>query len=393
MRFFIILDNLYPQGMASSARVRSYSKGLQANGIQTTILIPEPRVRYGEPKPNTKTSGLDDYGSHYKYFGGIIRSKYFFIRQLQDFFGSISTLLYLLFILKSQDVVYLYSEKIIWERSVTIVSHIKGAKVGLEMCELPYVSENLKNTKQNRHIYFNNIVSKVDFIISISSALTDISKKYIPLSRIIKVPILVENTSIKQNYAPPVNFPYIFHSGTLHEQKDGICEILEAFAKASKKTSLDLHFISTGTINQATNPSQILKIIDSYQIQDKVNFLGYIDAQTLQQYQANCSMCIINKMDSLQNKYCFSTKLGEYLSFKRPVIITDIGEATKYLTNNINAYIVPTHDIQSMVDCILELLNEPTKAKSIGENGYKLTYTTFNPTIQMKKVIKFVENL
>ena len=49
---------------------------------------------------------------------------------------------------------------------------------------------------------------------------------------------------------------------------------------------------------------------------------------------------IINKRPNLQNRYCFATKLGEYLLTGKPVIISDVGEAKNYLKDGESAYIV-----------------------------------------------------
>lgn len=49
--------------------------------------------------------------------------------------------------------------------------------------------------------------------------------------------------------------------------------------------------------------------------------------QKLMEYTKGASLFIIYKNENIQNKYCFATKLGEYLLSGNPVITTDVGEA------------------------------------------------------------------
>lgn len=54
-----------------------------------------------------------------------------------------------------------------------------------------------------------------------------------------KVPILVDFPQYEMiDRSDEADVPYIFHSGTLSQQKDGFLDMLEAFAKAIKKITL-----------------------------------------------------------------------------------------------------------------------------------------------------------
>lgn len=97
---------------------------------------------------------------------------------------------------------------------------------------------------------------------------------------------------------------------------------------------------------------------------------------------------IINKYNTQQNRYCFSTKLGEYLALKKPVIITNIGEAMNYL-NETNAYIVEPGDPQLIANNIISIINNKEKSKRIAENAYQLTLKEFNSTYQTKRIISY----
>ena len=98
---------------------------------------------------------------------------------------------------------------------------------------------------------------------------------------------------------------------------------------------------------------------------------------------------IIYKYDTLQNKYCFSTKLGEYLTFAKPIILTNIGEATYYMKDRENAFIIDWEDTKKIADCIIEIINNPQLATKIGIAGRETCRKEFNYLIHAKKMIEF----
>lgn len=83
MRIIFIFDNLYPNGRASSARVREYGKGFVVNGIDTLVWMPAPRQPFTDNGVlNPILKGTDDNGVKYEYVSGASkRHKNIFIRQ------------------------------------------------------------------------------------------------------------------------------------------------------------------------------------------------------------------------------------------------------------------------------------------------------------------------
>lgn len=98
-------------------------------------------------------------------------------------------------------------------------------------------------------------------------------------------------------------------------------------------------------------------------------------------------MIIFNEHNNLLKRYCFSTKLSEYLSFSRPVIITTIGEANNYLKDGVNAFIVEPHKPELIADKIVYAFSHPEEAEKMGKEGYKLTKKEFDCVYQAKRII------
>lgn len=390
MRIIFILDNMYPNGKASTARVREYGKGFVTNGVKVDVWLPIPRQPYQESGLiNPKVEGVDEYGVAYKYISGASkRNKNFFIRKVRDLYGYAFTLLRILSKCHKGDYVVVYEGGPLWHDLCIKAAHLVGAKCGIELNELPFgTGKETEKSKKNRKVMLEKIFPKLDFIWAISDALYEMAHKYAFKANIIKVPIMVEGQLVGDDL-PEQQVPYIFHSGSLFEQKDGVCGMLEAFGIACQKLQCPLEYIFTGSLEKSPHVEELKEIIQKYGIGDRVRFLGYLDLPTLRKYQKNCFLTIINKYDTQQNRYCFSTKLSEYLSFSRPVLTTTVGEANNYLKDGVNAFIVSPHKPELIADKIVYAINHPIEAKAIGCEGHKLTEKEFDCVYQTKRIIK-----
>lgn len=389
MRIIFILDNLYPNGRASAARVREYGKGFVTNGIETLVWMPIPRQRYQEETiQNPIVMGVDEHGVRYEYISGASkRNKNIFVRKLQDLYGYTATLFRILTKCHKNDRIVIYEGTPRWYKLCVKVAHIVGAKCGIELNELPYgTGKETEKTKTNRKVMLERIFPKIDFVLAISDSLFQMARKYAPQAKSIKVPIMVEGQLEGADF-PEQKVPYIFHSGSLFEQKDGICGMLEAFGIACQKLQFPIEYILTGKLEDSPHVEELRHIIEKYGIKDKVKFVGYLDLPTLRKYQKNCFLTIINKYDTQQNRYCFSTKLSEYLSFSRPVITTTVGEANYYLKDGINAFIVEPHKPELLAEKIVYAFMNPKVAEIIGIEGHKLTVKEFNSEYQTKRIL------
>lgn len=391
MTVYFVMKNMYPNGKASTARVRSYTKGLTECGIKCKVIIPISTEKYGLPPINTIAEGYHE-NVYFKYITNSPQRKSNVIkRQFSDLYGYIKTLLYLKRNLQKEDIVIVYEGGVLWHKMVANITHFTHCKVIMELNEYPFGTgaETFKIKKQRKRM-LNNIFPLYDGFLTISENLTKLVNKYAPHSKVLKVPIIIDN--IQKSELPNSDEKYIFHSGSLTEQKDGILGAIEAFGIACNQIETPLKYYMTGNIKDSPHATEIQDLITKYNLSDKLIFTGYLNEYELRKYQKNCILTIINKYETQQNKYCFSTKLGEYLALKRPVIITKVGEATFYLNDN-NAFIVSPGNPQLIAKKIIEIINNPQKSNEIASEGYKLTLKEFNYKYQAQRIISFFNQL
>lgn len=396
MKVYIVTGEPFPNGMAATNRIKCYAWSLINQGLDVEVLIFRRTEGPGLMLGNTIGVGTFE-GVPYKYIGKTsIRSKNPFVWRVVEKMDHLRTILYLRNHLRNNDIVLFYCGLQL-ELTLQIIKYTRktGAKYVRDLCELPFgTGEETPKRVRQRNKTYTELLPKLDGVISISDALSELAMKYMPKEKVLKIPILVDFEKYKlEDLSSESKVPFIFHSGTLYEQKDGVLGMLEAFGLAVKKLGKPLNFVLTGTKLKSPHAKEIDEIISKYQLQDKVIFTGYLSNEDLRSYLSKASLVIINKYETQQNKYCFSTKLGEYLAAAKPLVITNVGEAMNWLKNGKSAYIVSPHNIEALSSCIVEIINNPEKSKQVGLTGQQVCKESFDYRVWGKEMIDFFEKI
>ena len=367
----ILYSGPYPGLSAGAKRIALYLQGLQEAGMNVKV--------------------VSTYHSSHGITG-------FYLNQILQPF-----IIFLAFVKKLSKAKCLFVYGYSWETLflIRVLSFLKSQKMVYEINEKPqayYTNKILENPlikKINLMMLSRVVFPLMDGFVVISDNLKDYIKKYQRRNAmVIKVPILIDN-NIPELQAKNISLPnhFLFHSGALSDRKDGIIGVFEAFAIANKKFMGQLHFYLTNKIAPKNVLDKIESIIAQNNLADNVHFLDHISENELLMYQNHCSMLILNKPDNEQSKYNFSTKLGEYLRLKKPVIYTPIGEMNKYLKDGENAFSVPVDRPDLLAEKILFILNNDSKVKQIGECGALLAKEEFDYHVQGERLKLFFDYL
>lgn len=95
----------------------------------------------------------------------------------------------------------------------------------------------------------------------------------------------------------------------------------------------------------------------------------------------------------LESKASFPSKLTEYMATGKPVITVNVGEISDYLVDNVNSFIVEAGNHKELAQKISFVIGNYDFALKVAEKGKELTYTTFNYSIQAKRVVEFLREL
>jgi glycosyltransferase involved in cell wall biosynthesis len=145
----------------------------------------------------------------------------------------------------------------------------------------------------------------------------------------------------------------------------GLYYLLQAVADITRKRDLRLVVIGTPKKNGG-----VVKLIRKLGIQRYVTFTGRIsDADFVEQY-ARASIAVVPSVYE-----GFGLPVGEAMACGVPVISTTGGALPEVVGDA--GILVPPADHRALSDAILDLLENPEKARALGEAGYKRVQTHF----------------
>lgn len=368
MKVLLLYSGRYPSFGSASKRISNYKKGLEQNGHEVIVFsVPSKQ------------------GCALKRIPLNLVAPFSILKRLKSWLNKI-------------DVLFIYGFGWITKLIILRTAHIRGVKTALEINEYPY---SIIGSRRDKYLkYFNSIkrlclnrfvFPQADGFVAISEPLFQyVAKHKSPNAKIIKVPIIVDYNYYQVDVPQPECIkPYILHSSTMNDNRDGISDVFNAIAEVNSKPGVKIHFYLTSKLALAETWSNVRQIIHEKNLNDYIHFLGDLDEKTLLGYQQHCAMVVINKVDSLQNRYNFATKIGEYLALGKPIITTLIGEVSNYLINNVNCIGIPPNRPDIIHGAIHNLLNDPVLAHRIGENGRELAKQNFDIKINGEKLSEF----
>lgn len=374
MKVYIITKEPFPNGMAAVKRIVCYAKAWTSQNITCEILIYTRTEVYGKKPKNTRGNGIIE-GIPFQYMkGSPLRESNVLIRRLNDYMDRQRLRKYLAEKLSVGDVVFAYNGCDFQLVEIINMVHSRGGYYVQELCELPFgTSEETPQKIKMRKVFEHRIFPKVDGVIAISDALVRYARCHCSTdTRIVKIPILVDFPKHEMiDKSDEAKIPYIFHSGTLFQQKDGFLDVLEAFAKVSNRLDFNVNFISTGNPKETRDEKEIVRIIAKYNIKDKVLFTGYLSDEELRGYLSKAAFVVINKLTTKQNQYCFSTKLGEYMAASKAVVTTNVGEAVNWLTNGKDAFIIEPNNVDLLAQTIELAFRNKEIRRKLGNNAHQ----------------------
>ena len=394
MKVKVIFTGAYPIGNVTTHRVHNICKGLIANKAEVEVLLMKPTEAANAIR-NQDTRGCHE-GIHYRYIRGKnTRSSNFLKRRWDDFLSAVATIFHVLRNQTNSDAIIVIGPSFDIRLLIPFAAKCSGIKTVLEINEYPFIIRaNSYWTRLQKFVLLHLFFPAYNGFIVISEELGTLIDSYKSSQSLrIKISILVSSHSQDVKSNSPLEQPYLIHSGSISEEKDGMSGILKAFALAGKHIPYPIKLVVTGDAKNAPEFPRILKLISKLGIQDNVIFTGFLESEELTRYLEHAQLAIINKLNTKQNQYCFPTKLAVYAAHKIPVIATTIGESKHFLIDNFNAFLVEEGSSELIAEKIVYALSRPEEKSKIANNAYNLTTKEFNITRNGKLLYSFLNDL
>jgi L-malate glycosyltransferase len=89
----------------------------------------------------------------------------------------------------------------------------------------------------------------------------------------------------------------------------------------------------------------------------------------------------------------FSNAIVEAMAASLPVVATNVGGNAEAVRNGVSGFIVPVEEPQALADAIIQLLDDPLKAKEMGKAGERIAAEEFTTESMMTKTVHTYKNL
>lgn len=393
MKVNIILNQPYPQGMASTHRVHLYSKGILNQGHQVKIYLPVPHS-YNKKLGNLNTKGTAE-GVDYEYTSlTSVRSNHFLFRRIHDLLGLFNAGRKILERRNESDAIILVSTVTFHILFFKVIALLSGNVFLTECNEHPFAfarKGSLRSKKWFQKFYVEKIITLYDGLLVISNNLLDYYKNKIGNKvKYQLIPVLVDIEEFSS--LPSEKENYVAYAGNLSEDKDGLYTQIQSFAKACKVFP-DLKFYVIGNSQRPSTKEKAQEIVEKLGIENNVFFTGFVSRQELVKYFKNASALMLFKPKGIQADYCFPSKIAEYLASGTPVITTKTGELINLLRHRESALLSSPDEMDQFANNLIEVLSDIKLSNYISKNGFEIARANFDYQNQSLEILKFIKEL
>jgi glycosyltransferase involved in cell wall biosynthesis len=166
-----------------------------------------------------------------------------------------------------------------------------------------------------------------------------------------------------------------------HEVKD-----YPMFLRAARRVSKALPDVGFLLAGEGELQGSFKQLAAQFEIGANTFFLGR--SEKIAQLLSVSDVCVLSSKAE-----GFSNSILEYMAAGRPVVATDVGGAREAIVENETGYIVPSGNDELMAARIISLLQDPAKARSLGEQGRRVVEKNFSSQALLQKTEALYERL
>jgi glycosyltransferase involved in cell wall biosynthesis len=391
----------FPFGLAPTNRILAYSKGMIENGATVTIYLPFPTDRLDESSLLNNCGKFD--GINYIYTSGRYKSNNKISRALAILTGYRKLIGYLTSFKK------IYKDSIKQSFNCLIISSdyiptlfifrllAKCIKTRCVFIFDEYPTPIRHQLKDRIPIWkeflYRKVLSKINGYISISDTLKEFycklsTKKTFVLSSITDISRFeyysMNNTKTTEN-------SYLCYMGNMELTKDDVDNIIKAYSCiVAKYPNIKLHLY--GRPNHKTIKI-LTSLIKELNLEDKVFMLGSASYEEVPRILCAALILVSSQPNTVRASGGFPTKLGEYLASGRPALLTDVGENSKYVKDNIHMFFVEPNNPIAYANRLEFILNNYEAALQVAAQGKSFLLNNYSTVKRGSELIQFISTL
>jgi len=376
----------FPDGNAATNRVYTYARGFIDSGVKSHIVC--FRNDYLDSH-----AGVVNGITYYYPFRQPSRSPYFLARRWHNILKYYNTVRILKEIRKDHAIIAIiaYTVRMPTFLYAWLLSLIFRTNLMLERSEHP-----LKEIKHRTALLAGYIKTFIEANLSNGIiCISDYLRKFYRSvgtkeKKLLIVPSTVDFTRFEGNFVSPFDFRYICYCGSLTYTKDGVHILLESFSRITGKHP-DVRLVLIGKADTPEDEQSLKALATRLVIDQKIYFTGVLSRDLVPGYLCNAEILVLSRPRSIIADAGFPSKVTEYLSTGKPVVVTRVGEIPLYLTDNVNAFLAEPDDIDDFANRMDYVLSNYQSSLKVGIKGRELVASTFSYRYQSKRIIDFLK--
>jgi glycosyltransferase involved in cell wall biosynthesis len=243
-------------------------------------------------------------------------------------------------------------------------------------------------------IFLRWLLMKSDALTTISNYSASLIKEILPPSAESKIKIIPFAQAIevkeKRWEEGKRTIPQILFVGRLVERK-GVDYLIRAFAEVRKEIPAFLTIVGDGKERE-----KLENLAKELGIRESIRFTGFVSSPDLERYYETCDLFILPAIfDRNGDTEMLGVVLLEAMSYKKPVIASNVGGIPDIVKNYQTGVLVPEKSIEELRKAIIELLGNENLRKELGESGYRFIKEKFSwerITTQLKNLYQTLIN-
>lgn len=370
------LNFQYCPNTAVENRLQAYYHALDKMNVKATVIYIHPDNHYSRNSTKFQNISTEYLWNPYLLYRGPFRKLTLF-RYINKFLKR----------LKEGDIVYTYNVSLLTK----MCEEVKGIRVYAERTEHPDAAIAFPNP----HLSLSDseilsTLKNLSGLFVISKSLKEYYEKLgINPSKIHIINMIVDAHRFRDTKKTACKEKYIAYCGKVSNKKDGVDQLIKAFALVCKQHQ-DIKLYIIGNTPSQKDSSDNLLLIKSLGIENKVVLTGVVSSEKVPQLLKNAEVLALARPDNLQAGYGFPTKLGEYLLTENPVVITSVGDIPFFLKDGVSALISEPSNVEMFARKLLWVLDNPKEASKIGKAGALVALNSFNSEVETKKIVNIL---
>lgn len=181
--------------------------------------------------------------------------------------------------------------------------------------------------------------------------------------------------------------PLVLFFGLLAPSK-GIPNLIEAFSLVHHQNP-QARLVIAGSPSKHIDLQNLLKQVDLLGLSQSV----YFDSRYIPNHEVGTLMSLARVV---VYPYINSTQSGSLqvaYTFGKPVIATNVGGLPEVVDDNRSGFLVPAQNPQALARAILELVNDPIRAKKMGDYAKHLSETRFSWSTIAQTILNFYHEI